>query len=252
MADGFGIDLIGEVRAKIAAATVRDHRRFGQSFDPSTASSVTAFRTVSNSSPCTFAAAAKLWGAPDWAASQKTASNVDLLVPHLAAFTKAAAPEGLDAFIIKPTWSHLDTMGQLANKFRELLTLIASRDPAKANVMAGPIDVPGWQFSFNGTRLFVSVFSSLYAETHPRHCPSGSFVVLQPEQSFMQRGIGGGSGQTEAIKGHIREKFERAGFTYPHSVIDARIEAAIYLLPRFEGETLRLFGGGRSASEKPS
>ncbi len=84
MADGFGIDLIGEVRAKIAAATVRDHRRFGQSFDPSTASSVTAFRTVSNSSPCTFAAAAKLWGAPDWAASQKTASNVGLLVPHLA------------------------------------------------------------------------------------------------------------------------------------------------------------------------
>jgi FPC/CPF motif-containing protein YcgG len=127
-------------------------------------------------------------------------------------------------------------MDELAYSFATVLRLLVDRDPQVNRTFDHEIEKPGWQFCFNGVRMFVSVFSPIYEPSHPRHATSGTFVVFQPESSFDLHLIGSAFTSSDRVKRQIRGAFARKGYEYPHSVIDARIEARIYLLPRHDGD----------------
>jgi len=237
IAQNFKIDLDSTIEQKLAISSVRDKGRFADSFDPSAATSLVRFEPIMRSTKCTFAPAAHLWGSPDWIGSQSLRENVRLVLPHLIRFTKCAQTEGIDGFIINYAESSATlNMPALARNFRDLLHELADQDPAVNRSFRGPVDRLGWQFSFNGTRLFISVFSPIYQATHSRHSPSDTFVMFQPETSFDHYSVGSAYPQSPAIKQRIRKAFEDSNIWYPHQLIDTRVEARLYLLPRQDGD----------------
>lgn len=74
-------------------------------------------------------------------------------------------------------------MPALSRHFARMLTCLAARDLQPNSTFAGEVITPGWEFSFRGIRLFISVFSPLYQASHSRHSEQGTFVMLQPETS---------------------------------------------------------------------
>lgn len=228
-----GVDLADAIADKLASMSRSDVGRFKPTFDASTAPSLGAFAEVRAKTQCPFAPAARMWGADLWESSSFGASILAVAQP-LASFAKAAVPEQLDAFVFKG--AEAPDMAALARWFRRTLTELSRRDPAGSNVMRGRLDRPGWQFEFNRLRMFVAVFSSLYAPIHPRYCAAGTFVFMQPESSFSRRGVGADQAGSKQIKARVRRLFEDAGRGYDGAVKDARIEAPLYLLPRFPGD----------------
>ncbi len=233
---GLGIDLESEVIEKSKITQDRDVKRFGQSFDPSTARSLEQFSPVMTGTQCRFAKGARLWGAPDWDTRKSVSGNVDTLVPYLFSFTKVAPVEGLDGFVVAPSWPlRGDTMSTLARSFYEFLRLTSQRDPKRSRCLSERIPEPGWQFVFNDVRLFVAVFSPLYPVKHPRYAHR-QFFLLQPEASFTAHQIGSSNPGSFKIKTQIRDQFRNNGYSYPDDIIDGRVEAEIYLLPRWDGD----------------
>jgi energy-coupling factor transporter ATP-binding protein EcfA2 len=117
----------------------------------------------------------------------------------------------------------------------------------RAPMDTSPYASPGWQFSFNGIRIFISVFSPLYPPDHVRHSPTTTFVVFQPETSFDQHNIGSRFAESYKIKKQVRSQFLDKNIFYPSAVIDARNEAAIYLLPRWDGDDSTIWWSNNSA-----
>lgn len=228
------VDLPSEIRTTLARATIRDRGRFDSSFDPSTAPSLEQFRSLSSQTLCTFARAARVWGAPSWEISRTLRHNVDSLIPYLIRFCKAAPVEDLDGFAILPTW-RLGSVRELGDNLRRLLVEMSKSDPLRRRALDGIIDTPGWQYSFAGLRLFISAFSPVYAENHVRYARH-NIILLQPEDSFTSHGIGRNLPGSASIKSSIRQRFLDAGFDYPSAEIDGRVEAAIYLLPEKSGQ----------------
>ncbi|MEO3855792.1 YqcI/YcgG family protein [Acrocarpospora sp. B8E8] len=239
LAEEFKVDVDAAVDAKIEMTPERDVGRFQQSFDPSTAETVDGFERLRLKTPCTLAKRAKLWGAPPWRANWPAFMNVDALVPYLTVFAKAADREGLDGFVVAPP-GEIENQGMpgLATWFREFLELLVQNDtPSDRPDALTDINRPGWQFSYHGVRMFISVFSSLYPANHPRHSAVGPYVLFQPESSFDAHGIGSRHPSSARLKQSIRRQFASAGLDYPSEIIDQRVEAAIYLLPRWRGDS---------------
>ncbi len=234
LAENCLVDLDAAIDSKIARTPARDAGRFITTYDPSTADTLGEFAVVRRRTRCPYARDARLWGGPAWDEKRSLSRNVDSIFPFFLSFTKAARLESLDGFVVsirRPKGA--ETMIGLANWFRHFLDALGSVDPEPSPMRLSTIGEPGWQFAFNGMRLFISVFSTLYARNHPRWSPKTTFVMFQPEQSFELHQIGSDFPESKAQKQNIRETFERSAFWYPAEVIDRRIEAAIYLLPRF-------------------
>ncbi|MEU0529279.1 MazG nucleotide pyrophosphohydrolase domain-containing protein [Amycolatopsis tolypomycina] len=230
------VDLDLAVRSKAAKSRVRDSGRFPMSFDPSTADSLTEFRSVTEASDCSFARQAKIWGAPTWNVTKSLHHNVDQVIPFLISFTKATRHESLDGFVIAPSLPYQNTsISKLSRSFEGLLKAINRGDPARSPCLDGNIAKAGWQFEFNGRRLFVSVFSPLYPGGHPR-AAHRDFVLFQPEESFDEHRVGSAYSESEVIRTAVRRKFQERGLWYPEEVIDSRIEGHIYLLPLRKGD----------------
>lgn len=229
LADDYRIRLDEAIDAKIARTARRDVGRFRASYDPSTAETLGSFEQVRATSRCSFASSARLWGAPTWRAEESTARNVERIVPFFTVFAKAAEHEGLDGFLIANP-ADFGGLDALAGWFHGLLCAIARHDHSPADPYGPEIERPEWQFSFYRIRMFVTVFSSVYPATHVRHAPTGTFVLFQPEESFTAHGVGGGSDRSHRTKRQIRDRFGQAEW-YPTEIIDARIEALIYVLP---------------------
>ena len=232
LAKTHNIDLDSAIHGKIRLSRSRDAGRFTAGFDPSTAATLNRFQKSMANTACPFARHARLWGAEEWRATRTFSHNVDLIVPTMISFTKAALLEGLDGFVVQiGGQEHVDTMHGLSETFRHLLSALADRDPQTNPGLHGDIERPGWQFQFNGLRLFVSVFSPLYPTGHSRRSSTGTFVMFQPEESFTAHGIGSGSSGEGIQKSDVREAFLAAGQWYSTSIVDSRVEAHIYLLP---------------------
>jgi hypothetical protein len=170
-----GVGLDAAVDAKAAEAAAVDRGRFPVTPDPGTAPSVAAF-AASQAGRSPSAGTAGLWGAPPWAAARSAAHNLDLTVPFLTRFAKAARPEGLCGFVIElPGRPAGDDQAALSRCVEELLTALAVRDPRPGTAPAGE-----GRLTFHGLPLSVTVFSPLYAEPDPRHSRQGTFVLLQP------------------------------------------------------------------------
>lgn len=236
LASQLRVDLDSAVRAKAAKSKVRDSGRFSRSFDPSTADSLVDFRTITEKSDCSFAKQAKVWGAPTWNVNKTLYHNVDQIIPFLISFTKATRHESLDGFVIAPSLPYQNaTIGRLSRSFNGLLKAINRVDPERSPCLDGNIAHPGWQFEFNGCRLFVSVFSPLYPVGHPRAAHK-DFVLFQPEESFDEHRVGSAYSESDMIRAAVRRRFQERGLWYPEEMIDSRIEGHIYLLPLREGD----------------
>lgn len=228
----FGIDLGAAIERKVGRTKVVDRARFRRGFNPAMASCLVRFSALIEKSLCIFANQARLWGAPDWDTAKTTSFNIDAAMPYLVMFAKAAPQEDLDGFLMQvPSPRGQTFIDGMARRLRELLVGLANRDPGTNRTFLNRVDVPGWQFEFNGLRMFVMVFSDGYPIDHLRYCDEGSFVLFQPERSFDSFGIGHDYRDSARRKAAIRSRFTNAGMSYPTHLIDERVEAALYLLP---------------------
>jgi YqcI/YcgG family len=233
VSSGLCVDLEAAVSTKLRAIPARDAGRFVSGYDPSTAACLDRFRVIQAITPCPYADQARIWGAPSWS-SESIAANVKAIVSSFTMFTKAAIPEQLDAYVILgPAFAAMD---HLAQWFVELLQELSGYDPAEERVMEGQVSRRGWQFAFNGQRVFIAVFSPLYDLSHPRHSPTETLVFMQVEQSFDRRGVGANHPHSRQVKEQIRQLFADAGRVYSAEAKDARVEAPLYLLPRWEDD----------------
>lgn len=238
LARSYNVDLAVMIDKKLDRAIRRDQGRFAQSYDPSTADVLSAFAVLQRQSPCLFAKNASLWGAPSWAPTDSVETNATKIAPYLQSFAKASSHEGLDGFVLGvPQSAAGDGMTGLAKFFAELLAALTSESCGGENILAHDILEADWQFSFANTRMFISVFSPIYADRHPRHSPDATYVFFQPEQSFADHGIGAEHDSSAKLKEAIRAGFRNAGLCYPAELIDQRLEARLYLLPRWPGDT---------------
>jgi hypothetical protein len=174
LAVGRRVDLDAAVESKVADAADRDRGRFAVSYDPSTADSLRAFKPDLQS-------AQRLWGAPNWDERLTVEHNVDLIVPFLRCFARAAGREGLDGFVIRlPDGPHTADLPALSRQLSRVLICLAARGPQPNVAFPSAARAPGWQFSFGGTRLRIAVFSPLYPAPYPTHVDHGTYVLLQP------------------------------------------------------------------------
>ncbi|WP_224279796.1 YqcI/YcgG family protein [Nocardioides lacusdianchii] len=232
LAEEHGLDLAVEVARKLEHTLARDGQRFSVTFDPATSDVLAAFAPTIESTACTFARAAKLWGGPRWNADRNVGYNCEITVPYLTRFARAAIAEGLDGFIISPVVRRKPhTVAEVGDVLRETLQSLSTLDPDGNGAPSRVFATPGWQFTYAGQRLFVTVFSDVYSPDHVRHSPRGTYFMLQPEESFSHHGIGGSHKDSDKIKTKVRENFASRGMSYPHDLIASRIEAHLYLLP---------------------
>jgi hypothetical protein len=178
-----GVDLDAAVDSKVTVAGERDRGRFALSYDPSTAASLRAFRALPDRArrrpsgdPKT-----RLWGAPTWDVHLTVEHNVDQIIPFLTCFAKAAGRENLDGFVIRlHDGPETDDLPALSRHLSRVLTCLAARGPRPNGSFPAEARTPGWQFSFRGTRLLISLFSPLYPAPHMHHSRQGTFVLLEP------------------------------------------------------------------------
>jgi NTP pyrophosphatase (non-canonical NTP hydrolase) len=94
------VELGAAVSDKLRTIATRDARRFARAeHDPSSAPCLERFRRAQAQIRGADAGAERLWGAPAWSA-QPAAANVATIVPSLSAFTRAAARERIDGYVI--------------------------------------------------------------------------------------------------------------------------------------------------------
>jgi NTP pyrophosphatase (non-canonical NTP hydrolase) len=181
-----GVGLDAAVDSKITAAGERDRGRFSLSYDPSTADSLRVFRSVLERSRRRPSGdrETRLWGAPTWDGHLTVEHNVDQIIPFLTCFAKAAERENLDGFVIRlPDGPETADLPALSRHLSRVLTCLAARGPRPNGSFPAEVSGPGWQFSFRGTRLLISVFSPLYPAPHGHHAQHGTFVLLEPVTS---------------------------------------------------------------------
>jgi NTP pyrophosphatase (non-canonical NTP hydrolase) len=193
-----GLDLAAAVDAKLDAIPPRDAGRFARRRDdPATAASLDAFTALSAPAlEATLALGpghARLWGAPAWSDGAPE-RNIDAIAPALVSFTKAAALERLDAYVIAgPSCTSVERLDEW---LAQLLAGLSARDPAPAPAPSslGAPRTPALQakpeppsaraqdtdvaFAFNGVSLSARALSLAHPAGHPRHSPVGTFAVL--------------------------------------------------------------------------
>jgi hypothetical protein len=183
-------------------------------------------------SHCTFSPHAVLWAGPRWDRRLDLEANLARQWPVLRRFTEVFTTARLDAFVIAPVLKKpVRTVEELGRLVRDILICLSDADPAGDDSMASLLLSPGWQFSFNGVTMFVTTFSDLYPADHVRHSGDGTFLMLQPTESFDMHGIGSRHPHSAEIKSSVRENFERHNQIYPLDAIERRIEAHLYVLP---------------------
>jgi NTP pyrophosphatase (non-canonical NTP hydrolase) len=188
VAQARGVDLAAAVDAKLDAIPPRDSGRFARRReDPATAASLEGLRGLTAPELGLDPSHARLWGAPAWS-DGSLERNVDAIAPALVSFTKAAALERLDAYVIAgPGCASLERLGEW---LEQLLAALSARDPSPERAPATAADAAKreqqWAdtrtsevaFAFNGVSLSVCALSPVHPAEHPRHSPAGAFAVL--------------------------------------------------------------------------
>lgn len=223
-----GVDVIAQVEAVLARTLERDAARFAEHFDPAAAPSLERFAPVRDGVRCPFARRARLWGSPDWDPSLSPGRNLRAALPHLERFTRVSRHEGLDGFVLEITgarWGR--SVRALARTVRGVLGWLARRDPTGHDSLRERVDAEGWQFTFNGERLFVVAFAPCYGPGSARHAfgAPGTYLLFQPEHSFDAFAI------TPELRDAIRAGFEAGGQGYDLEIMRAPLEAPRYVKP---------------------
>ncbi|MGW7561654.1 YqcI/YcgG family protein [Streptomyces sp. NPDC054757] len=184
----------------------------GGDHNPRQAAAVKQFTPVARRTYCPFAAAANLWGAPEYDPSLSIAEHIRSSVGLLHHFSRAALRETMDGFIYSfPASEFGRDTAHLGSLLRTLIETLMQCDDAEARPFREEdlLDEK-WRFSFDGEDYFVPVFAPLYGPGHNRftyEVRDRVFILLQPNSSFHRRmGVKG-----REIRSQIRQRF-RDGF----------------------------------------
>ena len=71
------------------------------SYDAHCASCLKRFKTIQDNTQCIFAKRARLWGSPEWNASQSVEENVRKILPTFIKFTLSSEELQLDGFVFE-------------------------------------------------------------------------------------------------------------------------------------------------------
>jgi hypothetical protein len=220
-------------RDKVTSAT--DSHRFARYFDPGTAPCLEAFRTVQENTACPFAPPARLWGAPNYDATQSVRENLRNALTMLASFTRVAQREVLDGFVFAfPVQIFGGDTTDLSRLLKTFISFLMANDPMGPRTIArDEILSPDWHFSFAGEDFFVNVLSPHYGNDHTRYTHGVRdhiFIVLQPDASFHARIPKERFAETRR---NIREAFDNISQGYEHQ----NLEAHRFILPASHSDT---------------
>ncbi|XP_066302808.1 uncharacterized protein [Branchiostoma lanceolatum] len=210
-------------------------------YDAMSCRSLESFTPVKDGTECVFARLARLWGSTDWNGQlslgrfRNLLCLIDLLtrvyyaycfyrsLPMFVKFCAAQSHLGLDGFLFElPGEEFGATPEKLGNGVRRLLKVLSDTDPAGVHCMdKSYVSKRGWCFEFDGCTFFVTTFAPCYPETHSRFNfdSENSFVLLQPEESFLRHNIGADTPHTDwenprTVRDQIRAAYRRAGRAY--------------------------------------
>lgn len=224
------VDLVEAVIRKILKANARDLKRFVKSYDPCNAVSASKLKIIQDKIPCVYAKKSKIWGAIDWDSNLSTSANSKNIYPTLKRFSKICRYESLDVFAIAAPDVHGLNTKDLSHFLKDLLISLAAEDDNNT-CMSEDINSPDWQFTLNGTRLFITVFASCYPITNSRYNydVKSTLVLFQPEISFTSNDMP--RGMNDQTREKIRTNFKKNGQDYTNNIIKSNIEAARYIKP---------------------
>ena len=211
------------------AAAVMD---FVCDYDPQNNDALNKFRPVACKSQCLFAKSAVLWGCCNWDTELSLEANVRQSLPMLLQFilrssnsTPGQPMEELDGFVFEIRGDdYCKSVRHFGEAVRRVLTEISRSDPKKEHCMKKSyIGSRGWHFRFAGKPIFVTSFAPCYQHHSSRYMfgqsSSSSFVLLQPESSFLYHQLPPDTPTTNwtepaTIRDRIRASFRKHGREY--------------------------------------
>jgi small GTP-binding protein len=162
------------------------------------------FAPIQSATHCPFAKRARLWGAH---------IEDEDLIRHLCDFVRRSeADEKLDGFVVELAGA--STFSAFTDSVRRALTQLSDADPAGEGMMRKKyIGEVGWHFRFAGAPFFVTTFSPLYPSSSPRYAfgAVAAFALLQPERSFLRRGLAPDDGRPHGVRATVRAAFAEHG-----------------------------------------
>lgn len=155
------------------------------------------------------------------------------MIPRLVRMTQNGRERYLDGFMLRLPGSYGRDINGLGHTLNRVLRLLAENDPTGQNCFGGDVLAEDWQFSFNGTRFFVTTFAPFYQQGHSRYSGTKKsvFIYFQPEYSFDNHGIFAGNPNRDHVKDSIRNLFRVARIPYDVDLIEQPIEAVKYVKP---------------------
>jgi hypothetical protein len=197
------------------------------------------FESLRRSTRCPFARAARLVGC-SLAGRGTLDRRIRRLVPFLLRMTNEGREKRLDGFILQvPSQGFATDLGTFSKTVNRTLRVLATHDPTGGDCFATrDVVADDWQFSFNGTRFFVTTFAPFYGPWHSRYSgrKDSAFIYFQPEYSFDHHGISAANPDRERLKERVRRAFKEGGVGYSIALVRQPIEAYKYVKPLKVGD----------------
>lgn len=199
--------------------------------------SVGRFHTIQQQTRCPFARDARVWGASNWDSTVDWDENCRRIALQFWEFTNAVREEELDGFVVEfDGLEYGQAIPSLAGCLNRFLRSLSHEDPLHSDCMRKVIDMPEWEFSFAGERVFIIVFAPCYAKSSSRYgfgCEN-VFVLLQPQSSFEHHKIPRGY-ELGLLRARIRSAFHSVGADYDTgtlaAIMNGPLEAVRFIKP---------------------
>lgn len=181
---------------------------------------------IKSNTHCVFAKTSRVMGGARWDPKLTLEENVVRSIPLLVQFNmRMTNGANYDGFVIEvEDEAYGDTIEHFGSTVTRILETLSIYDPEHDHAMFGPIHLNVWNFTFGGTQasFFISSFAPCYGKQHSRfgYDTKSSFVLLQPEISFSQKGISLDE-DPQSVRHLIRKRFQQAGQPYVLAPVEA-------------------------------
>lgn len=176
-ARAWSIDLEAVVHQKLDTIAARDSGRFARSYDdPSMQPCIEQFRSIGAEIPGLNLVTVRLWGA--CVCSPETAGSLSNLASSLRTFSRAAAREQLEGYVI--AGPETLAAGDLGNWLPQLLDRLSAYDSRREGNPERTDAVQPGAFSFEGLAMTVESFLPPHPAGDPSHAVAHPFGLLRP------------------------------------------------------------------------
>ncbi len=192
------------------------------------------FANVITSTQCLFAKKGQIHYGTTWSGLIEFAEQTKVWTHEITEFVQLVP-------ILKPDGFVIGANGESSPKTLQELSLFVCRTLNELTVHSRGYDLSqkevstdGWQFSFQGIRMFLVVMSSVYPKTNSRYSPvpNSTFMFFQPEASFDNfMPHSEHDPRTQRQKKAIRNSFANAGKGYDITIATSTSEVSKYVKP---------------------